>query len=279
MGTLWCLTLLLVLSAHAQKAPNLTITPMIAGVTTRLQGQVYREGTKLGLYLFWTRPTKMHMNYECLWTEARQTIRQLGKHVDAPTLNHFQRRLNRIAPPKPKTAEKNKKREKRGLFNFVCELSASLFGTAMEEDQVREIQEALLTVDEKVHQIGVIADELVIAVNQTRNYQITLPDQLNKVIKRVNELQKEYLKAITETRESVKQTRVILGMELTLSELETIHAMAQQEELRQQRALQSAEAGHLTEDMLSREDLQAILLKHSGIYAPMEFGGIIFTHK
>ena len=77
---------------------------------------------------------------------------------------------------------------------------------------------------------------------------------LNKVVDRVNNMASEISVIFYLLMEEAQKSRYLLTMEMILTELEGVYPIVHNEEDRQQRALHSAEAGHLTDenDSLSR---------------------------
>lgn len=234
---------------------------MPAGVATRLKGQVHRESARINLYLFWTQANKFKDHYQNLWDDANRQVNSLIGYVDASSGRHFIERLERVSPTLLRT--------RRGLINFVGDIASNLFGVAT-EGQINEVQNAILSVDSKIHQISAKTNDIIIAINSTREYQKEMSIHLNNVVDRVNNMAGELSVHFNLLMEEAQKSRYLLTMEMILSELEGVYALVRNEENRQQRALHSAEAGHLTDEIVSPDDLFDILHRHPGTYVQMQ---------
>ena len=106
---------------------------------------------------------------------------------------------------------------------------------------------------------------MLIAVNQTRQYQIQMRQHLDEAKKRINEIQEAVQMEIREVNEIVH----MLTAEMLVSELEGIGQLYYAQRHRQVSLRQSAEAGHLTAEMIPKDELAEIFGKLQSTHQAM----------
>ena len=102
--------------------------------------------------------------------ELRLVIEKLGTHQNySPTTrNVWEQRIRDMdATMTPPSQMRPNTRIKRGLFNFVGEIGATLFGTAT-ENQVAQLQHHITKAQRTNRRIVHATNELISVVNQTR---------------------------------------------------------------------------------------------------------------
>ena len=160
-----------------------------------------------------------------------------------------------------------KTRIKRGLFNFVGEIGATLFGTAT-ENQVEELKRQIVKAQRTNRRIVHTTYELILVVNQTRA-EVTLNRQhLIAVEKFAKELYNEIIsfrKGITGLVGSLVALEQSSQIDQILSALESVHNLWLREADRYRRQRASLELGQLTEEIVPPKELLLILEASQGV--------------
>lgn len=190
---------------------------------------------------------QIHASEKEGWTARLQRIKMQLR----PSFLHGGRHHRRVA---------------RGLFNFIGILSEHLFGTASEAE-VRQTRQMIQKVNSNNQAVYHVVQELTTVVNQSRVYLQQNRDRINEVSKEVKTVEQllnsmgvqyEGLRDHIETNYHRHQAeRLVEGLEMLtgayLDHVEHYH--------RQRTAL---EGGVLTEDLLTLEVLEDILIKARG---------------
>ena len=191
--------------------------------------------------------------------------------MDNATIDAWTIRLNDIEDALL-PARTDARRAKRGLLNVVGELSRSLFGTATESDvaECRRQIELLRTRDRRVtHSVS----QMLSVVNQTHTAVVQNRNHINVLQKYVQKVSEEVRHIANLWQRHDKLLQVVnakLRIEQCLSAMESAHAHWVQQTARFNRQKAALELGCLTEELLSRIELNKILTsaRSAGYYAP-----------
>ena len=163
-------------------------------------------------------------------------------------------------------------RIKRGLFNFVSEIGATLFGTAT-EDQVAQLKHYITKAQRTNRRIVHATNELISVGNET-SAEVSLNRQH---LVAVEQFAKElYAELVTYRRVLDGCVGSLIALEKStqidriLSALESVHNLWLRESDRYQRQRASLELGQLTGEILPPNEL-LLILEHSqgvGLFSP-----------
>ena len=201
--------------------------------------------------------------------DLRAVIRELGKHQNYSRTTHnvWEQRIADIEATMATPQSLPITRIKRGLFNFVGEIGATLFGTAT-EDQVEELKRQIVKAQRTNRRIVHTTYELISVVNQTRA-EVTLNRQhLIAVEKFAKELYNELMsfrKGITGLVGSLVALEQSSQIDQILSALESVHNLWLRKADRYRRQRASLELGQLTEEIVPPKELLLILEASQGV--------------
>ncbi len=199
-----------------------------------------------------------------MWSKLqsfRTIINKLHDHQDSfnSTKNIWNRRLNELeqilSPLRPRA------RVRRGLFDFIGDISNKNFGTATEEE-VRDCKRQIRMIRGTNQKIVHVVKNLITVVNQTydelkanRQHILDIENYITKVATEMGAMEAHLATQI----DQLVMLRLEAQIDRTLSELEVIyHNWERQIDLyKRQRA--SLEMGRLTEEILPNPELDLIL--------------------
>ena len=216
--------------------------------------------------------------------DRRAVIRELGKHQNYSRTTHnvWEQRIADIEATMATPQSLPITRIKRGLFNFVGEIGATLFGTAT-EDQVAELKRQIVKAQRTNRRIVHTTYELISVVNQTRA-EVTLNRQhLIAVEKFAKELYNEIIsfrKGITGLVGSLVALEQSYQIDQILSALESVHNLWLREADRYRHQRASLELGQLTEEIVPPKELLLILeaSRESGCFHLVSHGTTNMSH-
>ena len=204
--------------------------------------------------------------------ELRLVIEKLGTHqsYSRTTRNVWEQRIRDIeATMTPPSQMLPNTRIERGLFNFVKEIGATLFGTAT-EDQVTQLKHHITKTQRTNSRILHTTNKLISVVNQTRAEVSLNRQHLVAVEQFAKELYAElethrhvldgFVGSLIVLEESTQIDRI-------LSALESVHNLWLRESDRYQRQRASLELGQLTEEILPPNKLMLIIENSQGVFA------------
>ena len=202
--------------------------------------------------------------------ELRLFIEKLGTHQNysRTTRNVWEQRIRDMeATMTPPSQMLPNTRIERGLFNFVGEIGATLFGTAT-EDQVAQLKHHITKAQRTNRRIVHATNKLISVADQTRAEVSLNRQHLVAVEQFAKELYAElvtyrrvldwFVGSLIALEESTQIDRI-------LSALESVHNLWLRESDRYQRRRASLELGQLTEEILPPNELMLILENSQGV--------------
>ena len=154
-------------------------------------------------------------------------------------------------------------RTRRGLFNFLGEVSNKLFGTATEK-QVRDCELIIEQFREENKKVVHVTNELVSIVNQSHN-QITENRkhirEIENYLARIALFVERQQATLNQHTVEINDLDIQIQIDRTINSLTSVHNfwLRKEDQYRRQRA--ALDLGHLTEDLLPLNELRVILTK------------------
>ena len=196
--------------------------------------------------------------------ELRLVIEKLGTHQNysCTTRNVWEQRIRDMeATMTPPSQILPNTRIKQGLFNFVGEIGATLFGTAT-EDQVAHLKHHITKAQRTNRRIIHANNELISVVNQTRA-EVSLNHQhLTKELYAELVTYRHVLAGFVGSLIALEESTQIYQI---LSASESVHNLWLRESDRYQRQRASLGLGQLTEEILPPNELLLILENSQGV--------------
>ena len=200
----------------------------------------------------------------------RLVIEKLGTHQNysRTTRNVWEQHIRDMeATMTPPSQMLPNTRIKRGLFNCVGEIGATLFGTAT-ENQVAQLKHHITKAKRTNRRIVHATNELISVVNQTRAEVSLNRQHLVAVEQFAKELYAElvtYRRVLDGFVGSLIALEESTQIDRILTALESVHNLWLRESDRYQRQRSSLELGQLTEEILPPNELMLILENSQGV--------------
>lgn len=230
---------------------SLTTTPVPYGVVALRRGEARVQAGSFDVTIVRRHPEKMYNWLRPLEAELRALILRLEPHRPHQ-VQMYKARLDRL--------QRNGRR-KRGFINAIGSLSKTLFGTATQGD-VEKVRNKVNEILADNQEVKTVVKENIVCINEIREQQLRIQGKTNELVEKVMELKNAFDGMIEEKNELGKKfyvEEVSSKIESGLSFLEANHA----ENLRYQALFQYrrdlAIIGHLTETLVSRNNLQNLL--------------------
>ena len=173
-------------------------------------------------------------------------------------VNHWDRKLEiiqaRVNQEPEVTQSVSLSRRKRGLLNIVGSAASWLFGTVSQE-QLDSVRDTLATNSLRSKALQHNQDQMLTVMNKTRHFQIRLAQHITVVERLVRAAQME----AEEMDETLSDVLLLVKIRIAVEEVESVVRTFTEQKAQHHRDMMQLERGMLTEDLLPRGVLSAVL--------------------
>ena len=214
--------------------------------------------------------SKIPLPFTSMLQQARKGLNTMTnmKHISSEMRNKWRNRLDLLLDLdiRSRVVESSKARKKRGILDFVGQLSKSLFGTATIADVQRiakAVQESRGQQTKVIHQVNSL---LTIVNHSNHDIQINR-DRLNTVTKALAKTTR-YIDALIDNQnnfsQEIKEVKMALMIEEAVADIERCAMRIKEQLLLYHRQKVQLAGIRFTEDLLSPRELQHILSRQIG---------------
>ena len=260
-----CIVLFILLNICLDKAQ---ITPITDGVLVTGRQPVSSKAIDYTVLVTMTEPRPP--------PDLQRAVLRLSKHIDKvlheglldgrDTHGWTQRVLMlQVALSSPQRFGHGRTRSKRGLLNFIGDLSHTLFGTATDKS-VSECKEMIKKSRVQAGKIVQMINELTSVVNRTFDDITTNRDRINEIgdfVSKTSYSIKQVEQTVNMNTRRWRQLQVFVNVESTLNLLEMSVTAFKEARAKYARQKASLEVGRLTEELLPPSHLVEALKQFS----------------
>lgn len=196
------------------KIEALELTPIPSGIVITSQEEMYRESAYVETYIILGPAEDKLDRFRILAHQALDQLRQYIHGID-PNSTTGIITIQKIDILR-KQLGNTERRGKRGLLNFIGEISYHLFGTARAKD-VDNLKKATIALSQEVAKVVSNGNRIIAVINQMGHTQREMVEKLNDVITGMH-IQSDLLQ---QQQQEIRRLDVLQRLTASVSTLET----------------------------------------------------------